>query len=450
MMSSMSGYRGDVMAEGSRLQPMTAHYRDGSNGLSRDYYMDPQPLDYSTKRLHGIPMSLSSLDTNGRLTEDSTGSIYKKVLPSLVSSTGATDYNLSHAKCPSPMSYSPASHVNPFSQVHPRPYSPALPTFQQLLHAPPPAPVPPAPEMSPAAITAVSSPFHNQAAVSSLILAQLQANPLLFTTLLAKSNLIAQQQQQQQELQIKAEVFPPSKSTPCPEPSPLPGFSGGSFGMTGLGAGSLNMMNLKSYHRHGDHLETTSGVLHNTTHEEFALIERSNEEYRNFRDTFLTESCKMKIRRGGRRNTTTSLTDNTFGRSTGAADDLASEGSIDVVSGDSGDGDGDDTYTMRDNGSEENNVEMELQGAGAELCSVIPKNKRNKQGMENSLKDEAYWERRRRNNEAAKRSRDARRAKEEEIAIRGAFLEQENMKLRAELSTLKSETAQLRCMLYKS
>lgn len=33
-------------------------------------------------------------------------------------------------------------------------------------------------------------------------------------------------------------------------------------------------------------------------------------------------------------------------------------------------------------------------------------------------KDEAYWERRRKNNEAAKRSRDARRAKEDEIALR--------------------------------
>ena len=36
----------------------------------------------------------------------------------------------------------------------------------------------------------------------------------------------------------------------------------------------------------------------------------------------------------------------------------------------------------------------------------------------NAIKDDAYWERRRKNNEAAKRSRDARRAKEDEIAIR--------------------------------
>jgi len=63
------------------------------------------------------------------------------------------------------------------------------------------------------------------------------------------------------------------------------------------------------------------------------------------------------------------------------------------------------------------------------------------------LKDEAYWERRRKNNEAAKRSRDSRRAKENEIAIKAAFLEQENLMLRVEVAALKSETAKLRHML---
>lgn len=63
-------------------------------------------------------------------------------------------------------------------------------------------------------------------------------------------------------------------------------------------------------------------------------------------------------------------------------------------------------------------------------------------------KDAAYWERRRKNNEAAKRSRDARRAKEDEIAIRAAFLEQENLKLKYEVAALRNETAKLRCLLY--
>ncbi|XP_044581036.1 protein giant [Cotesia glomerata] len=65
-------------------------------------------------------------------------------------------------------------------------------------------------------------------------------------------------------------------------------------------------------------------------------------------------------------------------------------------------------------------------------------------------KDMAYWERRRKNNEAAKRSRDARRAKEDEIAIRAAYLEQENIKLKYEIIALRNETARLRCMIYPS
>ncbi|KAF7388232.1 hypothetical protein HZH66_010999 [Vespula vulgaris] len=65
-------------------------------------------------------------------------------------------------------------------------------------------------------------------------------------------------------------------------------------------------------------------------------------------------------------------------------------------------------------------------------------------------KDAAYWERRKKNNEAAKRSRDARRAKEDEIAIRAAFLEQENIKLKYELAALKNETAKLKCMIYST
>ncbi|XP_076318591.1 uncharacterized protein LOC143229732 isoform X2 [Tachypleus tridentatus] len=65
-------------------------------------------------------------------------------------------------------------------------------------------------------------------------------------------------------------------------------------------------------------------------------------------------------------------------------------------------------------------------------------------------KDDTYWERRRKNNEAAKRSRNARRAKEYEIAIRAAYLEQENLKLRIEVASLKNETVKLRCLLYNS
>ena len=56
-------------------------------------------------------------------------------------------------------------------------------------------------------------------------------------------------------------------------------------------------------------------------------------------------------------------------------------------------------------------------------------------------------ERRKKNNEAAKRSRDSRRAKEDEIAIRAAFLEQENLQLKWEAARLKTEIGHLRASL---
>ena len=59
-------------------------------------------------------------------------------------------------------------------------------------------------------------------------------------------------------------------------------------------------------------------------------------------------------------------------------------------------------------------------------------------------KDAAYWERRRKNNEAAKRSRDARRHKENEIAVRASYLEQENIQLKMELVQLRTELGAMR------
>ncbi|XP_033106377.1 uncharacterized protein LOC117108471 isoform X2 [Anneissia japonica] len=76
------------------------------------------------------------------------------------------------------------------------------------------------------------------------------------------------------------------------------------------------------------------------------------------------------------------------------------------------------------------------------------KGKKRKCSLADQMKDETYWERRRKNNEAAKRSRDARRAKEDQIAIRAALLEQENMRLRIELAALKEEMIKLRGSVY--
>uniref|UniRef100_UPI0037E82C58 TEF transcription factor, PAR bZIP family member a isoform X2 n=1 Tax=Semicossyphus pulcher TaxID=241346 RepID=UPI0037E82C58 len=54
-------------------------------------------------------------------------------------------------------------------------------------------------------------------------------------------------------------------------------------------------------------------------------------------------------------------------------------------------------------------------------------------------KDDKYWQRRKKNNVAAKRSRDARRLKENQITVRAAFLERENTALRSEVADLRKE-----------
>ena len=56
-----------------------------------------------------------------------------------------------------------------------------------------------------------------------------------------------------------------------------------------------------------------------------------------------------------------------------------------------------------------------------------------------TFQDDKYWARRRKNNVAAKRSRDARRLKENQIAIRAGFLEKENGALRSEVADLRKE-----------
>lgn len=56
-----------------------------------------------------------------------------------------------------------------------------------------------------------------------------------------------------------------------------------------------------------------------------------------------------------------------------------------------------------------------------------------------NMKDEAYFERRKKNNAAAKKSRDRRRIKEDEIAIRAAFLERENIELKFELAAARKQ-----------
>ncbi|KAE8575826.1 hypothetical protein XENTR_v10003953 [Xenopus tropicalis] len=63
--------------------------------------------------------------------------------------------------------------------------------------------------------------------------------------------------------------------------------------------------------------------------------------------------------------------------------------------------------------------------------------------------DEKYWARRKKNNLAAKRSRDARRLKENQIAIRASFLEKENSALRMEVADLRKELGKCKNILAK-
>ncbi|KAK6177406.1 hypothetical protein SNE40_015513 [Patella caerulea] len=81
-------------------------------------------------------------------------------------------------------------------------------------------------------------------------------------------------------------------------------------------------------------------------------------------------------------------------------------------------------------------------------CKMPPKKR--PCSIPETQKDDTYWDKRKKNNDSAKRSREARRMKEEQIALRVVYLEQENLQLRTEVSLLKSEIEKLRCMLYNS
>lgn len=72
---------------------------------------------------------------------------------------------------------------------------------------------------------------------------------------------------------------------------------------------------------------------------------------------------------------------------------------------------------------------------------IIKKSK--KVFVDEHSKDDRYWQRRKKNNIAAKRSRDARRVKENQIAMRASFLENENDKLRDEVDQLQRENEEL-------
>lgn len=70
--------------------------------------------------------------------------------------------------------------------------------------------------------------------------------------------------------------------------------------------------------------------------------------------------------------------------------------------------------------------------------------KRKKSYVSNEDKDEIYWEKRIKNNVAARRSREARRLKENQIALRTAFLEKQNRQMQISLEETQSKNLRLK------
>jgi len=80
---------------------------------------------------------------------------------------------------------------------------------------------------------------------------------------------------------------------------------------------------------------------------------------------------------------------------------------------------------------------------------MIPRDTGQPVGENLSRKDEKYWERRRKNNLAAKKSRDARRVRENQLRLRVLCLENANRVLREQMDRKEAELVQLRDRLGK-
>ena len=106
--------------------------------------------------------------------------------------------------------------------------------------------------------------------------------------------------------------------------------------------------------------------------------------------------------------------------------------------------------------NKENNFQVKLsnyQQAKEELRGE-PKEKKRKEDSsaaedENNetTNRESYWERRKKNNASAKKSRDARKAREQEIQIKAAFLERENLRMLTQLMMVLRENECLKRVL---
>jgi bZIP factor len=164
------------------------------------------------------------------------------------------------------------------------------------------------------------------------------------------------------------------------------------------------------------------------------LNESSKEAYRNFRA--LVQQTREDVQMG------LSSTFRTKSRSNSGSSSRDSMSSQPAASADNDDdANGDDVTDEYSTGAKRNSATENV------TTSASPVKKRNRNTEPSPAnKNDAYFERRRRNNFAAKRSRDARRQKEDEIAIRAAFLEQENVKLRIEVASLRAEVSRLHAL----
>jgi len=79
-----------------------------------------------------------------------------------------------------------------------------------------------------------------------------------------------------------------------------------------------------------------------------------------------------------------------------------------------------------------------------ELKPTPIQRKSRKTVTKDSDKDDRYWDKRKKNNLAAKRSREARRSRENQISMRASFLERDNATLKEELLTVKEELQSLK------
>ena len=85
----------------------------------------------------------------------------------------------------------------------------------------------------------------------------------------------------------------------------------------------------------------------------------------------------------------------------------------------------------------------------ASVCGVSKGKRKRKQSISDNLKDDKYWERRRKNNAAAKRSREERLQKEADVAQTANCLVAENTELKRSLAEALLDNKQLKERLAK-